>query len=107
MRAIGLCALALCLVPLARPAHAGNEPAAASGSESSRLALHYENGEGVAQDYARALQLYCDAANHDDAVAFFNLGWMYANGRGVPRDDGIAVGWWQKAAAAGVPQAAN
>jgi soluble lytic murein transglycosylase-like protein len=32
---------------------------------------------------------------------------MYANGRGVSRDDGIAVGWWRKSAEAGVPQGAS
>lgn len=81
--------------------------AIARDSPSFELALQYENGEGVAQDYSRAVQLYCDAANHGDSRAFFDLGWMYANGRGVPRDDGIAVGWWRKAADSGVPQAAN
>lgn len=106
MLRLGLGALLLCLVPLARPALA-SEPASLSAIASFLLALRYEHGEGVAQDYTHARQLYCDAANQGDARAFFNLGWMYANGRGMPRDDAIAVGWWQKAAAAGITQAAN
>jgi TPR repeat protein len=100
----------VCLLALIHAARAKTEtPSAALSSESPSfaLALAYEHGEGVARDYARALQLYCDAANHGDARAFLNLGWMYANGRGVPRDDGIAVGWWRKSAERGVPQAAS
>jgi len=104
MRCLGLCAL-LCLIPLAQPAL--SEPLSLTPFESYGLAVRYEHGEGVARDYAHALELYCDAANRNYAQAYFNLGWMYANGRGVPRDDTIAVGWWQKAAAAGIIQAAN
>jgi hypothetical protein len=106
-RGIGLCALFLCLVSFARPAAALGESASLTATESYLLAVRYENGEGVARDYAHAVQLYCDAANQNNAQAYFNLGWMYLNGRGVPRDDAIAVGWWQKAAAAGIRQAAN
>src|SRR5579863_8965144 len=71
------------------------------------LAVRYEHGEGVRQDYARAAALYCEAASAGDVRAFVNLGWMYANGRGVPRDGTIAVGWWRKAAAQGIAEAAN
>jgi hypothetical protein len=105
-RAVRSSALCLGLFSLVHGARGGTE-ATASESPSFELALQYENGEGVARDYARAVQLYCDAANHGDARAFLNLGWMYVNGRGVPRDDGIAIGWWRKAADFGVPQAAN
>jgi hypothetical protein len=76
-------------------------------SPSFQLALDYEAGLGVPQDYTHALQLYCDAADHGDPRAFLNLGWMYVNGRGVPRDDAIAAGWLRKSAAAGEPQAVN
>jgi hypothetical protein len=106
MRGLGLCALVLSLVSFARPAPA-SEPASLTATESYLLAVRYEHGEGVSRDYAHALQLYCDAANQDNAQAYFNLGWMYLNGHGVTRDDGIAVGWWQKAASAGIRQAVN
>ena len=78
-----------------------------AGRDSFAEAVRFEHGEGVAQDYARAVALYCEAANHGDVRAFMNLGWIYANGRGVARNDAIAVGWWRKAAEQGVPQAAN
>jgi TPR repeat protein len=50
----------------------------------------YEHGEGLAKDPAQAVKLYCDATRLGDAEAQFSLGWMYANARGVKRDDAIA-----------------
>jgi TPR repeat protein len=50
----------------------------------------YEHGEGVDKDLKLAASLYCDASRHGDAEAQFSLGWMYANGRGVARDDNMA-----------------
>ena len=49
-----------------------------------------EHGEGVARDPVRAAALYCEAARLGDAEAQFSLGWMYANGRGIPRDNRMA-----------------
>lgn len=51
----------------------------------------YEHGEGVSKDPVRAASLYCDGARYGDAESQFSLGWMYANGRGVQRDDEIAA----------------
>lgn len=50
----------------------------------------HEHGEGVARDVGRAVQLYCEAARLGDAEAQFSLGWMYANGRGITRDNRMA-----------------
>ena len=50
----------------------------------------YEYGEGVDKNQELAAELYCDASRHGDAEAQFSLGWMYANGRGVLRDDNMA-----------------
>lgn len=61
----------------------------------------FEHGEGVAKDPARAIQLYCDAARAGDAEAQYSLGWMYANGRGMPRDDALAAFFLHLAAAQG------
>ena len=38
------------------------------------------------------------AAEQGDATAQFNLGNMYANGEGVPKDDAEAVKWFRLAA---------
>lgn len=61
----------------------------------------YEHGEGVPQDYQRAIALYCAAAERGYAIAHYQLGWLYANGRGVSRDDAIAAAWFRLAAAKG------
>ncbi len=65
----------------------------------------YEHGEGVAQDIKKATQLYCDGARLGDADAQFSLGWIYANGRGVDRDDGMAAYFFSLAAKQGYLQA--
>ncbi|MDG4553697.1 MAG: transglycosylase SLT domain-containing protein [Candidatus Competibacter sp.] len=64
-------------------------------------AVRYEHGEGLARDYARAMQLYCAAARRGHVAAQYQLGWMYANGRGVARDDAQAAAWFRLAAARG------
>lgn len=61
-------------------------------------ARSYEHGEGVAKDSGRAIQLYCQAAYAGDVEAQFSLGWIYANGRGVPRDDVMAAYFFSLAA---------
>src|SRR6476619_5128316 len=63
-------------------------------------ALAYEHGEGVPKDQRRAAALYCEAARSGDVGAMFNLGWMYANGRGVARDDALADYFFTRAAQA-------
>ncbi len=68
-------------------------------------ATHYENGDGVARDLPRALALYCRAARQGDAVSQFNLGWIYANGRGVRRNDALAAYFFAAAAEQGIEQA--
>jgi soluble lytic murein transglycosylase-like protein len=78
-----------------------------AGKDLVALAEQYENGESVPRSFDRALAIYCDAAQRDDARAEFHLGWMYLNGRGVARDDATAVTWFRKAAAHGMPQAEN
>ncbi len=51
----------------------------------------YEHGEGVGKDVVRAIALYCEGARMGDAESQFSLGWIYANGRGVPRNDELAA----------------
>ncbi|MEO8417239.1 MAG: transglycosylase SLT domain-containing protein [Methylophilaceae bacterium] len=55
------------------------------------MAVKYEHAEGVSLDYTKAVDLYCRAARSGYADAQYALGWMYANGRGVTRDDGVAA----------------
>jgi soluble lytic murein transglycosylase-like protein len=67
----------------------------------------HEHGEGVTKDARKAVQLYCDAARLGDAEAQFSLGWMYANGRGIPRDDAVAAVFFAMAARQGHEHAAR
>ncbi|MGZ8262286.1 MAG: transglycosylase SLT domain-containing protein [Methylotenera sp.] len=57
-----------------------------------------KNTEGSPNDYAEVIASYCHAAKSGDANAQYALGWMYANGRGVPMDKGIAALLFAKAA---------
>ena len=70
-------------------------------------AARHERGDGVQRDAAFAAALYCRAARAGDAESQFQLGWMYAHGRGVERNDGWAAWFFERAAAQGIPQAPN
>ena len=63
----------------------------------------YDDGiEAYAKgDYATAMRLLRPIAEQGDASAQFNLGFMYANGQGVPQDYATAVSWYRKAAEQG------
>lgn len=83
----------------ATPVRAATEDPAVDRVAALRSeARAHEHGEGVARDAARAVELYCEAARLGDAEAQFSLGWMYANGRGMPRDDRLASLFFQMAA---------
>ena len=47
---------------------------------------------------AEAMRWYRKAADQGNAIAQYNLGWMYENGRGVVQDDAEAMQWYRKAA---------
>jgi uncharacterized protein len=66
-------------------------PSAAGPLEDAMAA--YERG-----DYATALRLFRPLADQGVASAQFNLGLMYANGRGAPQDDAEAVKWYRRGA---------
>lgn len=68
-------------------------------------ARSYEHGEGVRKDPLRAVDLYCEGARHGDAEAQYSLGWMYANGRGVLRNDEMAAYFFKLSAEQGNEQA--
>lgn len=75
--------------------------------EQRAWAQRFEHAEGVPRDMDRAVQLYCAAALRGDARAQYQLGWVYANGRGVDRDDALASAWFRLAAAQGDGHAAR
>jgi hypothetical protein len=64
-----------------------------------KLGLLYHNGQGVAQDNAKAVEWYEKAADKGYTDAMVNLGMHYANDLGVARDYAKAREWYEKAAA--------
>jgi TPR repeat protein len=58
-------------------------------------------------DYATALKKWRPLAEAGDATAQYNLGVMYAEGRGVPQDDEEAAKWFRLAAEQGNAGAQN
>ena len=62
------------------------------------LGLMHARGDGVAQNYAKALKCFEAAAEQELATAQLNLGHMYSNGYGVTRDTSQALKWYQLAA---------
>ena len=65
------------------------------------LGYMYEEGLGVSQDNAKAVEWYRKAAEQGHATAQCNLGIMYENGRGVSQDNAKAVEWYRKSAEQG------
>jgi TPR repeat protein len=66
------------------------------------LGVMYAEGKGVAQDHAKAFELYTEAAEKDFAPAQYNLANQYATGEGVKQDFSKAEYWWTKAAERGL-----
>lgn len=61
----------------------------------------YLQGQGVPQDYAKAVHWFRKAADQRLAPAQFFLGIVYGLGRRVPKDDVLAYMWLNLAASSG------
>src|SRR6266850_2002891 len=57
-------------------------PLAEKGDTNAAM---YERGLGVTQDYKEAAKWYRLAGDHGNAQAQYNVGVMYAGGRGLPQ----------------------
>ena len=71
------------------------------------LGVMYDNGQGVRQDDAQAVQWYRKAAEQGACPSQVNLGLMYEQGQGVRQDYAEAFRWYRKAAEQGLVQAQN
>jgi hypothetical protein len=105
--ALGLCAIQFELQAATASIEWHSLLTQAKPEAQTEWARKFEHGEGVNQDYRRAMYLYCAAAGKGYAPAQYRLGWLYANGRGVSRDDALAAAWFEVAAAQGHAQAKN
>ncbi len=72
-----------------------------------RLGVTFANGEGVEQDFAKALEWFRHAATNGNPKAQNSLGLMYLNGVGVQTDFAEAFEWFQKAVRNGSVWAQN
>ena len=66
-----------------------------SGDTRVRIALERLR---LPKEDVEAVRRYRKAAAQGDAWAQYTLGWMYANGRGVAKDEREAVKWFRKSA---------
>ena len=86
------------------PAMAGKDPTfekAYQGKDSFMLTAwgrRYESGVGVEQNSGKAIRLYCKAAKKGDVEAKYQLGQIYAFGRGVKPNKELAAAWFYAAA---------
>jgi|GEM_PF-4137556 len=88
------------------PTKSPTQEAPVAAEEQCDLGTQYY----LKENYARAKELYIQAAAQGDAMAKYNLGIMYARGRGVKQNDKQgndkqAVEWYTKAAEQGHPKA--
>jgi hypothetical protein len=67
-------------------------------SAQFKLALRYDVGQGVPQDYAEAVKWLRRAADQDFVKAQYNLGCMYDSGQGVSQNHAEAAKWFREAA---------
>lgn len=70
------------------------------------LAILYELGKIVPQDFAVAVRYYRQAAEVGFPKAEYNLGRLYQLGRGIPQDQQEALRWYRKASDGGLGDAA-
>jgi hypothetical protein len=107
-RLVAACAAAAALAASAAAAEDGLAPPQSTQfAEMRAQARAFQYGDGVPRDIVRAQETYCQAARLGDAEAQYDLGWIYANGRGFPRDDALAALFFHLAAEQGHVQARN
>ncbi len=66
--------------------------------EQVYLGTYYEEGNGVRQDYEKALYWYRKSANQNNSEGQLQLGILYYDGNGVRQDYKKAIYWYQKSA---------
>jgi TPR repeat protein len=69
------------------------------------VAIDYELGRNVQQDFIQASEWFRKAAERGDELAQTSLGSLYFGGHGVPQDNSQAAFWWHKAADQGAVDA--
>ena len=65
------------------------------------LGVMYQNGEGLPQNYSKAVKWFRMAAEQGDSNAQYSLGLKYSVGHGVPQNYPEAAKWHRKSAEQG------
>ena len=65
------------------------------------VGLAYYEGDGVKQDYKKAIQWWKKAAAQGNEDAMYNIGFCYEKGFGVKQDIKQAFEWYRKSATSG------
>jgi soluble lytic murein transglycosylase-like protein len=104
-----LCLIGACQLQWGAPALAADPTFAKALASSDRgqlteWGLRYQHGEGVPTSLDNAIRLFCKAAKQGDADAQYRLGYLYASGAGVKRDEELAAAWLHLAAQQNDPQ---
>lgn len=73
----------------------------------NNIGAMYQYGDGVEQDYGKALEWYEKACNFGNASAMHNIARMHYSGEGVEQDYAKALEWYEKAADLGNDMAMN
>ncbi len=80
-----------------------------AGTTLCTVPAHAAFLEGVAAynrgDYAAAAEIWREDAAAGDAAAQRNLGLLYLNGQGVPKNEAAAVEWFRRSSDQGFPRA--
>ena len=66
-----------------------------------RLGYCYEKGNGVEQNYEKAIEWYTKSVEQGNAVAQLRLGYCYEKGNGVEQNHEKAIEWYTKSAEQG------
>jgi len=82
-----------------REAQQGND----GGRALHELGMEFEHGSKP--DFGAAIRLFEAAAGFGHTVAMYDFAFFHANGRGVPKNEALAVTWWENAARKGLPMA--
>ena len=78
-----------------------------AGTDAAELGFSYLRGNGVPQDYEKALENFLEADRAGNTQVQFSVGEIYEYGHGVKKDLVTAVKWYMKAAQLGNSEAAE
>jgi len=67
------------------------------GLGCTNLGFSYAGGNGIKQNYKKAIELLSKACNMKEAIGCYNLGSLYINGQGIRQNKKVAKEYFGKA----------